>query len=243
MRAGLRSMASAPARTPKRPFPALSGANDLSAVVAHDLSRPGRAPGRLPRTAKACGHPVRRLRRGRPGRGRAERDGRDPVDLWTSPSGRREPSGPCGQPVDNAGRCPPPAPTLTPLAHESHRINTNRFFDLGRWKKETRKTGQFCLSPTGCRSPRLHEQRAQSRLRPSKPAFGRPLNPKGDINTRATEPARYRALRAFKSGRIRVQVPSDSRSSPVGIPFISVGICNLAEQHRRHVGISGAVTM
>ena len=60
------------------------------------------------------------------------------MDLWTSPSDRREPYGPWGQPVDNAqARCPPPDPTFAPLAHEIHRIN-NRI----SMKKEKTKTVQ-----------------------------------------------------------------------------------------------------
>jgi len=40
------------------------------------------------------------------------------VDLWTSPSERRASCGTHGQPVDNARtRCPPPAHTRAPLAH------------------------------------------------------------------------------------------------------------------------------
>ena len=50
------------------------------------------------------------------------------MDLWTSPSDRREPCGPCGQPVGNAkARCPPPDHTFAPLAHEIHRTD-NRIF-------------------------------------------------------------------------------------------------------------------
>ena len=52
-----------------------------------------------------------------------------PVDLWTSPSDRPTPCGPCGQPVDNApgARCPPPAHTRGPLAHNSTGPTTKFF--------------------------------------------------------------------------------------------------------------------
>ena len=51
------------------------------------------------------------------------------MDLWTSPSDRPTPCGPCGQPVDNApgARCPPPAHTRGPLAHNPTGPTTNFF--------------------------------------------------------------------------------------------------------------------
>ena len=46
------------------------------------------------------------------------------MNLWTSPSDRREPCGPCGQPPDNAkARCPPPDHTFASLAHQIHSTN------------------------------------------------------------------------------------------------------------------------
>ena len=56
--------------------------------------------------------------------GRRPTTPRSALDLWTSPSDRREPCGPCGQPLDNArARCPPPDHTFASLAHEIHRTN------------------------------------------------------------------------------------------------------------------------
>ena len=41
------------------------------------------------------------------------------MDLWTSPTDRREPCGPCGQPVDNADALPTALPTLSRLSPTS----------------------------------------------------------------------------------------------------------------------------
>ena len=38
------------------------------------------------------------------------------VELWTSPSDRREPYGPCGRPVDHADALPTGLPTLSRLS-------------------------------------------------------------------------------------------------------------------------------
>ena len=58
------------------------------------------------------------------------------MDLWTSPSDRPAPCGPCGQPVGNApgARCPPPAHTRGPLAHNSTGPTTN-FFTCGLYNR------------------------------------------------------------------------------------------------------------
>ena len=50
-------------------------------------------------------------------------DERSPVELWTSPADRREPCGPCGQPVDNAYALPTACPHSRASRPQSHRTD------------------------------------------------------------------------------------------------------------------------
>ena len=50
-----------------------------------------------------------------------------PVGLWTSPADRREPCGPCGQPLDNARALPTACPHSRASRPQSHRTDCKLF--------------------------------------------------------------------------------------------------------------------
>ena len=72
---------------------------------------------------------------------------RGPVELWTSPADRREPYGPCGQPLDNADALPTACPHSRASRPQSHRTN-ERLFKGTTGQPLCYKTGQFYLLPT-----------------------------------------------------------------------------------------------